>query len=261
MQFLKKHYEKILLGIVLAGLIGVLVFMLFYIAHDKELMDEAANTLTNPKVNRLPDLDLATNSDAMTRLQSPYLLDFETGNKVFNPFEWQKTLDGQLVKKASLNAHVAVVTNITPLYLVLRLDSVMTNELGVRYNISVENQAAATPSKRTPHHHYVSVGDKPNDTFELTSVKGNAENPDALNLRLLDTGEIATVKFNQPFRRPDAYIADFRYDPEKKVFHNCRIGSKASFGGVDYMVVEVDKNELILEDQSNQKKTSLPFTP
>ena len=35
MQFLKKHYEKILLGIVLAGLIGVLVFMLFYIAADK----------------------------------------------------------------------------------------------------------------------------------------------------------------------------------------------------------------------------------
>ncbi len=35
MEFLKKHYEKILLGVVLAGLIGVLVFMMFYIAADK----------------------------------------------------------------------------------------------------------------------------------------------------------------------------------------------------------------------------------
>ena len=32
MNFLKKHYEKILLGVMLLGLIGVLVFMLFYIA-------------------------------------------------------------------------------------------------------------------------------------------------------------------------------------------------------------------------------------
>ena len=36
MDFLKKHYEKVLLGVMLAGLIGVLVFMLFYIASDTE---------------------------------------------------------------------------------------------------------------------------------------------------------------------------------------------------------------------------------
>ena len=40
MEFIKKHYEKMLLGLVLAGLIGALVFMLFYIAADKQAMDE-----------------------------------------------------------------------------------------------------------------------------------------------------------------------------------------------------------------------------
>jgi hypothetical protein len=261
MQFLKKHYEKILLGVVLAGLIGVLVFMLFYIAADKQAMEETINGVINSPARALPDLDLTTNVAAMTRLQSPDALDFETGNKIFNPFEWQKTLDGQMVKKANLGAQVAVVTSITPLYLVLTLDAVLTNELGApRYVIGVEKQAATTAYQRHKQQRYVSVGDK-NDTFELLAVKGAPENPDALILKLLDTGETATVTRDKPFRRVDAYMADFRYDPEKQVFHGCRLGSRISFGGADYLVVDLDQNELVLADQSNQKKTSLPFVP
>ncbi len=260
MQFLKKHYEKILLGVVLAGLIGVLVFMVFYIAADKQAMDDAANGLINPSSKALSDLDLTTNSEAMTRLQSPFALDFETGNKVFNPFEWQKTLDGQMVRKAALTAQVVVVTNIAPLYLVLTLDQVATNGTDVRYVFGVEKQTAATAAKRRKQQHYASKGDK-NDTFTLVDVKGAAENPDAFILKLLDTGETITLLPTKPFRRIDAYTADFRYDPEKRVFRGRRVGDKVSFGGTDYIVVEVNQNELILSDQSNGKKTPLPFAP
>ena len=262
MQFLKKHYEKILLGVVLAGLIGVLVFMLFYIAADKQAMVDAANGIINASAKPLPDLDPAARDAAVTRLQSPYVLDFETGNKVFNPFEWQKTLDNQLVpKNTKTGPQMAVVTNIAPLYLVLKLDAVMTNELGARYNISVENQAATTAAKRVPHHHYVSAGDKPNDTFQLLEVKGAPENPAALILKIMDTGETASVALGKPFRRVDAYTADLRYDPEKRAFHALRAGSKVSFNGTDYQVADINQNVLVLEDQSNQKKTPLPFAP
>lgn len=262
MQFLKKHYEKILLGLVLAGLIGVLVFMLFYIAADKEQMEQHVTELINPPVKPLVDLDLTTNNAAMTRFQSSYILDFETGNKVFNPFDWQKALDGHLVKKAtSVGAQVAVVTNIAPLYLILSLDSVATNELGARYVIGVTKQAAPTAAKRAKQQRFISAGDKPNDTFALLEIKGSPENPEALVFKLVDSGETATVSRDKPFLRVDAYTADFRYDPEKKVFRGRRVGDKMAFGGSDYLVVDVNRNELILADQSNQKKTSLPFTP
>ena len=262
MQFLKKHYEKILLGIVLAGLIGVLVFMLFYIQADKQAMDEAANGLINAPAKALPDLDLTTNSAAVTRLESPFNLDFEKVNKVFNPFEWQKTPDGRLIPKAtSTGPQVAVVTNIAPLYLVLSLDSISTNDLGARYIIGVEKQAAPTLAKQRKQLHYVTAGEKPNDTFALLEVKGAPENPDALLIKLLDSGETISLMRDKPFRRVDAYKADFRYDPEKKVFRGRRNGDKVSFGGADYLVFEVNQNELILSDQSNQKKTSLPFAP
>jgi hypothetical protein len=261
MQFLKKHYEKIVLGVVLAGLIGGLVFMLFYIGTEKQAMEEmVAGILTKP-AKPLPDLDLSTNSAAMARLQAAYSMDLETQNKVFNPFEWQKTADGRLVRKATNIAQVAVVTNITPLYFVLTLDAVTTNEFGARYLVIVERQAAATASKRAKQRRYISVGDKPNDTFGLVEVKGAPENPDALVVKLVDNNEVVTVGRTQPYRRVDGYMADFRYDLEKKVFRGRRVGDRVSFGGVDYTVFDINQNELILADQSNQKKTPLPFVP
>jgi len=261
MQFLKKHYEKILLGVVLAGLIGALVFMLFYIAADKQAMAENENGLINAPAKPLADLDLATNDAAIKRLQTPFALDFETGNKIFNPFTWQKTVDGQMVKKGSIGAHVAVVTSITPLYFILSFKSATTNEFGARYDIGVEKQAAAKAYERHERQRYVSVGEKPNDTFELLKVNGPPDNPDSLVVKLVDSGETVTVLRDHPYQRVDGYMADFRYDPEKKVFSERRVGDRVSFGGTDYVVLEVNKNELVLSDQSNQKKTSLPFAP
>ncbi len=261
MQFFKKHYEKILLSIVLAGLIGVLVFMLFYIAADKQAMEDNANGLINPAAHALPDLDLTTNTAAVTRLESPLQLDLETSNKVFNPFEWQKTLDGRMVEKASsIGPQVVVVTNITPLYLVLTLDAVVTNELGARYVIGVEKQSATTAAKKRKQQRYVSVGDK-NDTFGLLSVNGVPENTDALVIKILDSGETVTLTHGTPFRRVDDYAVDFRYDPEKKTFRGRRTGDKVSFGGADYVVFAVSQDELTLDDQSNGKKITLPFAP
>jgi len=264
MDFLKKHYEKIVLGVMLAGMIGVLVFMLFYINSDREDMNNKAVSLINRPAHALTNLDTATLEGAMLRSKSPYRLDLETTNKLFNPMEWQKNLDGNLILAAKRTGLlVAVVTNIAPLYLIVSLDSVITNELGVRYVIQVERQAAATMALRHPTRHYVSKDDKPNpkEPFALLAVKGPAENPDALDLKLTDTGETVTISAGKGYRRVAGYEADFRYDPERVAKHHQRVGDKVAFGGVSYVVVEVNQNELILQDQSNQKKTSLPFPP
>ncbi len=156
------------------------------------------------------------------------------------------------------------MTNIAPLYLIISLDSVMTNELG-RALCHPGGTAGGRHSWPcgSPTRHYVSKDDKPNpkEPFALLDVKGPPENPDALELKLTDTGETVTISAGKAYRRVDGYAADFRYDPDRRAFHHQRVGDKVAFGGVDYLVVEVNQNELILQDQSNQKKTSLPFTP
>ena len=211
----------------------------------------------------LQDLDLSEETNVLQRLQGAYELDFDKTNKLFNSMEWQKAADGTLIKLSSGNEvgpNAVKVTSIQPLYLKLTFDSVMTNEFGARYQVYVEKQAEKLTYKRRPQQHFVSVGDK-NETFQLLSVVGDPANPDALEVKLIDTGETAKIARGHSYQRVDDYSADFRYDLEKKVFNGKRAGDRVAFGGVDYVVVEINPNELILSDQSNQRKYSLPFAP
>ena len=130
-------------------------------------------------------------SNVIERLQSPYQLDFDTTNRLFNPVEWVRMADGTLREATGTTPQAAVVTSITPLYTVLTLDSVETNVFGPpRYVIGVERQAAANPVMRHKQQRFVSTDDAKKDVFTLVEVKGPPENPDYLALKLADSGQI-----------------------------------------------------------------------
>lgn len=261
MDFLKKHYEKVILGLVLAGLVGGLVFMLFYIGRDREEMENRTSTVINPKTAGLTNLDLTANEAVLKRLGTPLKLDYETGNRVFNPLDWLRDPQNNLIRDTKVGAQTCVVTNIAPLYLIITLDNASTNELGARYAVGVERQAALTVAKRKKTQRFVSVGDKPNDVFALVEVKGAAENPDSLTLKLVDSGETITVTKELPYRHVEGYLADFRYPLENRTFLRKRIGDRVSFGGTDYVVSDVGQDFVRIVDQSNQKPIMLPYTP
>src|SRR5664280_618133 len=208
MDFVKKHYEKILLGFVLLGLVGALVFLPFMIASDQQQLKDMSYGWIHPKAAPLPGLDLTRETNVLARLQSPYKLDFSTTNKLFNSVQWQITVDKRLIKIASGDVvGLAVVTKITPLYLILTLDSIETNsietnELGVRYVVSMERQASALPAQRGKRQHYASVGEKvgeKNDAFIIREVSGLPADPVKLIVQLMDTGESATLSKDKPF--------------------------------------------------------------
>ena len=271
MDFVKKHYEKILLGFVLLGLVGALVFLPFMIARDQQQLQEMSYGIVHPKVVPLAGLDLTQETNVLERLQSPYKLDFSATNKLFNPVPWQKKADGTLIKGSQAGPSTAVVTSITPLYLILALDSmetnsIETNELVARYVISMERQASALPSQRGKRQHYASVGEKvgdKNDAFIIKGASGSTADPGTLKLivQLTDTGESATLSKDKPFRRVDGYSADLKYDPEKKTWQGQRIGANLKFAGDDYIIVAIDPGAVILSARSNQKKTTLTYNP
>jgi hypothetical protein len=269
MDFVKKHYEKILLTVVLLGLVGALVFLPFMIANDQDKVRSMTGVVLNPKVASLPPLDLARQTNAMNRLQSPYDLDFSTTNKLFNPLQWQRRLDGTMVpvKEGTIGPKAVVVTKITPLYLIITLDSIETNSVGTngegaRYVISVERQAPAQPAQRGKRQHYASVGEKI-DIFTIRDVKGALDNPAQMQLVLIlaDTGERVTLSKDKPFRRVDGYSADLKYDPEGKKWQAQRIGADLKFNADDYIIVAINQDSVILSARSNQKKNTLTYSP
>jgi len=265
MDFVKKHYEKILLGAVLLGLVGALLFMLYFIPSDRDRQSQISQGMVHPKVTPLPPQDLTRQTNVVNRLQSPYTLDFLTTNKVFNPVQWQKAPDGHLIKIASGNevgVGALAVAKITPLCLLLSLDSVTTNEFGARFVISVERQAAPLPGQRGKRQHYASVGDK-NEAFAVVGMSGSLDDPAQLklNLQLTDTGEKATLTRDQPFRRVDGYAADLKYDPEGKKWTGLRVNADLRFYNDDYIIVAIDQDSVILLAKSNQKKTTKYCSP
>src|SRR5580693_5392813 len=122
MDFIKKHYDKIILSAVLLGVVGFLVFLPFVISHDQDQLKAMAETVTRPPAKPLPPVDMTRESNVMQRVQSPAGFDFSTTNKLFNPLVWKKTADGNIfpIKTGNeINASAAGVTKISPLYFVI----------------------------------------------------------------------------------------------------------------------------------------------
>jgi hypothetical protein len=266
MDFIKKHYEKVILSLVLLGLVGALVFLPVLISNDHQRQEDMQTGLIGGRPTPLPPLDMSQRDEVLNRLNSPADYDFSTTNKLFNPMEWKKTPDGKWIKIKSGNeigAQAVTIVKISPLYFVLTLDSVITNELGgaPRYVIGVERQAAANPALRRHTQRYISTDDPKKEFFTLLKVEGPAENPDQLILKLADTGESISLSKDKPYQHPDAYSADLKYDPEAKKWQGQRVGEVLKFNGDDYNIIAISQNELVLLQESNQKKWTLRYAP
>jgi hypothetical protein len=259
MDFIKKHYEKILLSVVLLGLVGALVFMALIIPSEQQKVRDIGEGIIGGRVVALTNLDWTERSNVIERLQSPYQLDFETTNRLFNPVDWERTVDGRLRKSSGTGPQAAFFTSIKPLYTALTLDSIQANELGARYVVGVERQAAAAPYLRAKQQRFVSLDDVKKDVFTLLRVIGPPENPDYLVLRLADSGQEIQVSKSKPYRRADGYTADIKYDPDNRNWTGQRIGNHLKFAGDDYTIVDINSNEVVLLAQSNQKKWTLRY--
>jgi hypothetical protein len=220
MDFLKKHYEKVLLGVVLLGLAVAVAFLPFKIASEKQKLEDMRNQLIHPKVKELTNLNLTLPDAVLKRMAVPAPVDFSAPNRLFNPLVWQKAADGHLIKvdAANLGPNAVTITKLTPLYLKLSLDSVTVSDSGARYVIGIEREAALLPRERTKTQKSGPLNTK-NEIFTIREAKAPPDSPTnvVVVLELNDTKQRAEVSREQPFRRIDGYMADLKYADRKSV--------------------------------------------
>lgn len=270
MDFIKKHYEKVLLGAVLLGLVIGAVFLLLMIPAEREGLQRMADDIIKRPVKPLPDLDAGRSLALAQRSGGANCLDLTTGSKVFNPVQWQRKSDGTLIKLTlgnEIGPEAVVVTKITPLYLTINLDSVENIGGTLYYVIVTQNEAAAKSGDRS-RKRSSAVPNVKKDSFTIREVRGPTDNPTELVLELVDGGERIVVSKDKPFRREAGYMADFRYPPENKTWNNQRVGAglpnttpQIVIAGESYNVVAITKNEVVLSARSNNKRTPRPYTP
>src|SRR5438094_760706 len=139
MDFLKKHYEKVLLGLVLLGLVAAVTFMLFKIGGDKQKLEDLRNSYIRKTAKPLTNLDLTTPEHALKRVATLAVIDFATSNRLFNPMAWVKTTDGRLIPSQQAGPSALVASNIVPLYLRLSFESAsMAADNTPKYLVGIE---------------------------------------------------------------------------------------------------------------------------
>ena len=79
-------------------------------------------------------------------------------------------------------------------------------------------------------------------------------------MKLNDTGDLAVITKDQPFKRVDGYMADIKYELEKKAWKDRRVGANLVFNGEEYNIVAINQNEVVLSAK-NQKKWTIKYNP
>lgn len=259
MEFFKKNYEKIVLVVVLLGLTVAACALPFIISSKRAALDNLiVNTVPHPKP--LPKLDMSLEDTALQRAQSPFTLDYTTKHNLFNPVLWKRKPDGALIKETTGNeegAGALVVTALKPLYLQISFGS--TN--GTGYFINIERQAALHEGKRHLQR-LVSKENNKGDLVTLQDVKGTPEKPE-LHLTWNETGEAFVVTPDKSFRKIESYAADLKYPVEaNKTWSDKRVGSSPLyFANGSYKIVAITETNVVVLDQSNNKKTTITFHP
>jgi hypothetical protein len=257
MEFIKKNYEKVTLGLVLLILAAAACYLPFYItARRDSLAEKRTSVQGHPK--ELPAIDTSAVDSAFQRAQYPLNLDYTTNHNTLNPVIWKKLSDGGLIKAQNgkeEGPEALVVLKIKKLYLVVSYGS----PSATGYFITIERQGMLREDKRKTQN-FVSMQTK-GDLVTLREVKGPAEKPTELDLEWNETGEKMVITPEKPFQRVDGFSADLKYPLEvNKTWLDRRVGSKPIvFANGLYNIVAITESNVVVLAESNKKKTTIEF--
>jgi len=256
MEFLKKHYEKVILSVVLLGL-GVVAFWL------PKAIQQAQQSAPQPQpqpsqrsatnAQALPP-EIAQANEALKKLNTPPVLNFTTGHRVFNPFTWTKR-NGALIKITVEGAEGLTLRNGTnrPLNLAITFeDRPAANGVWVSVLQQSKGQLRAESE-------FLKPGDKSKTKlFTFKSSQGTTNNPSAIQIEMADNTELVTIQKGSTYQKIETYSTDLKYDPDNKTFLDKRINQTLSVAGRTYKIIVIESNKVILVDTATGKQTTIP---
>jgi len=263
MQFLKKHYEKVLLSIVLLGLAGAAAALPWQVSHERDRLEEIQRNLTvkvKPKPFKPLDEWLATNRTVLARLDAPLNVELSGAHNLFNPVPWKKMPDGRLQPMrtgSEIGPGALRIVQITNLMLNISFDAVVPPPNPgepPKYQVTVRRESDNNPR---PNTRATSPATPLNDLFELIRVQGATNDPTALVIKLKGDYETITVAKDKPFTRVVGYAADLEYPPGKQTFKHKRANDsvKLEDDPETYKIVAITQSEVVLSADSNKRRT------
>jgi hypothetical protein len=263
MDFLKSHYEKVLLSLVLLGLAVVAALL-------PQKVGDAATPLGNiPNKGDLTLLPTESYERVTAKItnQGRTLL-LHGGHNLFNPVLWMRnSQNGPLIKVDSpdkIGVRALIATNLNPLYLTISFDGTVGVGDNLRYNLGVTREAEADPRLRVTTSVKAALNEKRN-LFTIVDLNGSPENPTSLLLELPNDQRV-TVSPDKPFKAVEGYIVDLKYLPQNSMFyrkrdklHSTRESEyTVAVAGETNNIVAINTNQIVLSAQSTGMRTTIP---
>lgn len=257
MDFLKKHYEKLILSVVLLGLAIVAAFLPMKVNQEKEKEDQRKSELINPKIVPLAPVDLSTNQKVLAKVKAPINFDIAGRHNLFNPVTWVQKPNGEFIKVQTGNEigiGALEVTAINPLQLVLTIDEVLpTAGAGgateYKYQIGLLREGAGSKMARA-----MSKGGSDRNIGTLKDVLGPPENPTGLVITLPNRTQV-TISKEKPYTEIIGYSADLFYEPSRFSRKGAKKGDPLLLGTEAYTIHNIEKDVVTFQAKSNQKTT------
>jgi hypothetical protein len=261
MEFLKKHYEKIVLCVVLIGLAAAVLWMKNALANIKE---ELPPIVIGPPPKTAPPqpLNLSEYQQALAQITNPPPVVLSGAHNLFNPVTWKRKGNGELVKIIKTGPDALIVTNIVPIYTIISYDHPSPGS--PVYVMMVEtNVDLRLPSKRK-HQDLARKNEKvKSGLYIVRGIKGAEDDPSEINLEIIQTGETNVwVSTNAPYKHVESYLTDLKYDPDPTLsLLKKRVKDEFILDNEPYKIVEITNDAVRVQDRHTTKITEIKWTP
>ena len=275
MEFLKSHYEKLILGVMLLLMaVGAVILVLEVGTVQEELQKFKAMSLGNDGKPPQPE-DLSGLIKALTQVTNPPKVEFTKVHKVFNPDAWYVTTNGDLIAGTNVGVERLIVVSITPQQLIVdspQLGSTNAGRESVKVNVTrqfmktVADQGKKTitlPLNATNFSNTLDPANKAQSPLLFVrEVSGTAENLE-VKLELVESGKDPTkftISKTQGFAHVIEYVTHIVYPVESNyVWRAARKGQPLSFAGDTNIVVDITATNVVVRAISNDKHTTIPL--
>jgi hypothetical protein len=253
MEFLKKHYEKLILSLVLLGLAVAVAALPIKVSQEKENEERRKADLIGAPVKPFAAVDLSTNKTILEKVKNPITFEISGKHNLFNPVPWEKRPNGELVKLKTGNEtgiSALKVTGTRPLQLIIKLDDVSgTDTNNLKYTISVirETEKPAKASRAFSLGQTTPIG-------TLKEVRGSLTDPSEIIFTLPDRRQVSVTK-EKPHTEIIGYAADLVYPLTGWALKDARKDQSFQLANDTYKIVAIDKDVVRFSAKSNQKQS------
>lgn len=261
MNFLKDHFEKLILGLVLLVSAGGIFFVIQQISASKETK-EAALQSPRGNVRQYQSADLQPFEETLQEISQPIVVGITGDHELLNPVRW-KEVNGVLARETELGVKSLAISEIKPLN--LRIAYLRTTEYGKadRFVLEITNENEETVGGRKPTKRTFEVGNPIKGVpYTLQRVDGPSSSPTDFYVTIKDenTGTLEHVQFtpDKPYQSVVGYSASFVYEPTGKKFVDQRVNGSIKIDDSTFIIVAITENQATLENKSG-KRTTLDF--